>query len=179
MNANELELKIQSLADGVLPLGEKESLLASLEGDASAKALYDEFVAVRQLLVPENELSRTLDEDGGFYWAGIAAGIERADREEPAAIAGPPWWLRWLVPALGLLALLAMPVGQMLKDSRTEVAQSVAEVRPVSNEVVAAVPVAAAEPLYAAAEVSTVNYFADAGEITVIWVNGDGLAYRP
>ena len=108
MNENETELKVQALVDGELTGREAEELLSRLESDAGLKALHTRLTVVRGLMA-DAELPRTLPESGDFHWSQISKAIEREDREtkrlaKPAS--NTNWWLRWLMPMVGMACLV-------------------------------------------------------------------------
>ena len=179
MKADELELRIQSLVDGALRPGERARAVLQLEDCALTRALYDELMITKSWLIPQNELPHCLDEDGQFYWSQIAAGILNIEEGGSAALNSRKrsFWAVRLVPILGIIILLIMPLAHLLDSARDKAV--------VASEVASSIVVADLAPVFplpglaVASEVSTVSYYANAGDVTVIWVKDGGLGYLP
>ena len=128
-------------------------------------------------LTSQNELLRSLNEDGQFYWSQIAAEIRKLDEPKSAVQTRnkSSLWARRMVPTLGILTLLVIPLVHLIYSARDETVIArevaplgVAELAPASDPI-----------LSVSTEVSTVSYYANAGDVTVIWVKDGGLGYLP
>lgn len=101
------ELKLQALVDGELDAREVRELETLLAQDAHSAALLQELKWTRSALV-SHEAEVRLPESREFYWSKISRAIEA---EEKHAVTAPPervWWLRFLYPAAGLAAMVAV-----------------------------------------------------------------------
>ncbi len=103
-------LKLQAHLDGELPPAEARDVVALLERDSEARALFDELKGTRRVLAA-HEPEPQLPESREFYWSKIRREIERVEREpEPrprrAWSVGP--WLRLALPAAAALMFAAL-----------------------------------------------------------------------
>jgi len=127
---DDLQLKLQSYADGELSARDRHAVEELLSANAEARALLTELRHTRQALAGfEGELN--LPESREFYWSGIARRIELAGSRNPAAspVAWIRVWRRFLLPAgamaaLALAALLAGVYARQPVAAEVEVAMA-------------------------------------------------------
>ncbi len=105
------DLKIQAYVDGELSSAETAGVAALLEKDASLQAMADSLGRTSRLL-KENEPVRSLPESREFYWSKIAREIEQleAAKSRPAPTPAASLLWRWLAPAFGVAAVVALIV---------------------------------------------------------------------
>jgi anti-sigma factor RsiW len=106
MNEN-LELKLQALADGELPPHEAARIRALVNGDGEAARLLAELQAVKSAL-HANEVAQPVPETREFYWSKIARQIEHKERSHSARPFPWGWRLRRWLAALGAATALAV-----------------------------------------------------------------------
>ncbi len=103
-------LKLQAQLDGELAPDEARDVVALLQRDAEARALFDELKGTRRLLAT-HQPELQLPESREFYWSKIRREIERAERE-PEPRPRPAWsvghWLRLALPACAALLFAAL-----------------------------------------------------------------------
>lgn len=101
------ELKLQALVDGELDAREVRELETLLAQDAPSAALLQELKWTRSALTG-HEAGVQLPESREFYWSKISRAIEAGEKQAVAAPTERVWWLRFLYPATGLAALVAV-----------------------------------------------------------------------
>jgi anti-sigma factor RsiW len=112
MSESEFEtaLRLQAHLDGELPPDEAREMVALLERDAGARALFDELKATRRLLAG-NETVVPVPDSREFYWSKIRRELERLESSParpPHAGRGVLWWLRLAVPVGVALVLVTL-----------------------------------------------------------------------
>lgn len=122
----ESQLKVQAMVDGELSPKEMEQMEALLASDCEARRLAEALRGTRDLL-RENEPVCVLPESGEFHWSKIAREIERLEAADARPARRPVMaglW-RWLAPAAGLAAVVALVMiksaGPSLEMALTEV----------------------------------------------------------
>jgi len=102
------ELKLQALLDGELDAREAREVEGLLANDIQAAALMQELKWTKAAAVG-NEVAVALPETREFYWGKISRAIAVEERKA-AATASPEraWWLKFLYPATGLAATVAV-----------------------------------------------------------------------
>ncbi len=114
---HETELKLQAFLDDELSAREAKGASELLTRDAEARSLFEELKTTRALLVG-NELECKLPQTCDFYWSKIQRDIEREARRLGAVNAvesKPAWWVRFLLPA-GVLGALVVLVAVALRN---------------------------------------------------------------
>lgn len=101
------ELKLQALLDGELDAREVREVEALLAQDIQSAALMQELKWTKGTLVG-NEAEMKLPESREFHWSKIQRAIEAAEKKAAAAPAERVWWLKFLYPATGLAAMVAV-----------------------------------------------------------------------
>src|ERR1044072_7490508 len=105
---NETELKLQAFLDDELSARGAKGISELLARDFEARSLFEELKTTRALLVG-NELEAKLPDTREFYWSKIQRRIElEAPRLPEVDLAWPAltWWVRFLLPAGALTALV-------------------------------------------------------------------------
>ena len=150
-------LKLQAHLDGELPSDQAGEVVALLQRDAEARALFDELKATRRLLAL-NETAVPVPETREFYWSKIRRELERL---EPAPVAHPrqTWdlsrWLRLALPvgaALILAAVLLQRPGLAPRSGKTLFA--------VGDEI--------ETPLE---QLTSVTFRSESARMTVVWIS--------
>jgi anti-sigma-K factor RskA len=105
----EQQLKVQAYVDGELPAAEAEEVARRIAADAPTRQLAEALGRTRELL-RNSELPVTVPESREFYWSKIEREIGRLEESatRPAARPARHWWWRWLAPAFGLAAVVAL-----------------------------------------------------------------------
>jgi anti-sigma factor RsiW len=101
------ELKLQALLDGALDAPEIREIEAILAQDIQSAALMQELKWMKAA-VAGNEAEVKLPETREFYWSKIERGIAAEAKQAAAAPAERAWWLRFIYPATGLAAMVAV-----------------------------------------------------------------------
>lgn len=152
----ETALRIQADADGELSPRQHRQVAALLASDPAARSLHAQLQTLKRL-VRENQPQHAVPEAREFYWSKIARGIEReaalAARRRPRTWL--PVWVRWVVPAGALAALLALLV---MERGRPYSPFQAAHLDHLDEE----------EALYY--PTSTITFRSEAQEMTVLWV---------
>ncbi len=103
-------LKLQAHLDGELAPDEAREVVARLQRDVEARALFDKLKGARRLLAA-HEPGLQVPESREFYWSRIRREIERVERE-PEPRPHPAWhvgrWLRLALPAAAALLFAAL-----------------------------------------------------------------------
>lgn len=110
MNELPTSLKLQAHLDGELPPDEAREVVALLQRDAEARALFDELKSTRRLLAA-HEPEIQLPESREFYWSKIRRELERVEREpnaRPRRAWGLLQWIRLALPAGVVLVFAAV-----------------------------------------------------------------------
>jgi anti-sigma factor RsiW len=117
------ELKLQALLDGALDAREIREIEAILAQDIQSAALMQELKWMKAA-VAGNEAEVKLPESREFYWSKVQRGIAAEERSAAAAPAERGWWLRFMYPAAGLAAMVAVifvvSVGRITDGADTE-----------------------------------------------------------
>ena len=158
-------LQIQAWVDGELTPAEARRVETALAGDPAAQALAANLRTLQQHL-REAEPSLQVPETREFYFSRIARGIEHETRsrerqtaDAPRRHALLPYWLRWALPAAGLVAALAF----FLRPHDNH---------PVAATAIAAVPTMAGHEVDATApEMTTLTFYSARDAATVVWVS--------
>jgi len=101
------ELKLQALLDGELDAREAREMESLLANDTQAADLMQELKWTKAAAVG-NEAAVALPETREFYWSKISRAIEAGERKAAAATPERAWWLKFLYPATGLAATVAV-----------------------------------------------------------------------
>ena len=101
------ELKLQAFLDGALDAREVRDIEACLAQDKQSAALMQELKWVKAALAG-NDVALALPENREFYWSKIQRGIAVEERRATAAPGERAWWLKFLFPATGLAAMVAV-----------------------------------------------------------------------
>lgn len=101
------ELKLQAFLDGALDAREVRDIETSLAQDAQSAALVQELKWVKAALAG-NDVAMELPEKREFYWSKIERGIATEEKQAAAAPVERPWWIKFLFPATGLAAMVAV-----------------------------------------------------------------------
>ena len=101
------ELKLQALLDVELDARETREVGTLLAQDAQSAALIQELRWMKAA-VAGNEAEVKLPETREFYWSKIERTIAVEERRAAAALAERAWWLKFLYPASGLAAMVAV-----------------------------------------------------------------------
>jgi anti-sigma factor RsiW len=106
----DLALKLQAHLDGELPPEKAREVVALLQCDAEARALFDELKTTRRVLAG-NETVVPVPESREFYWSRIRRELEQLESQpesRPRASWGLFRWLRLAVPAGAALMLVVL-----------------------------------------------------------------------
>jgi anti-sigma factor RsiW len=117
---HETELRLQAYLDGEVSSVEVGEISRLLDGDAEARALYEELKATKTLLIG-NDVELKLPESREFYWSTIRREIERAEHVQSTNVSeavASPWWMRFVAPAC-VLAAFGVFVAVSLKSPET------------------------------------------------------------
>jgi len=107
-------LDLQAYVDGELPEERRRQIEATLPSDLDARELV---AGLRQLgtLIRAHEPTATVPVSREFYWSQIRRQIEaqteaqaRSGQPKAAAASAALGWLRWLLPALGVAAVVVV-----------------------------------------------------------------------
>ncbi len=158
-------LQIQAWIDGELPPSEALRVQTAVAGDPSAQTLAANLRAL-QHHVRGAEPILHVPETREFYFSRIARAIEQEERSRErlrteSAHRGMhlPYWLRWALPAAGLVAALAF----FLRPPDNH---------PVPVSTIAAVPTMAGHEVDAIApEMTTLTFYSARDAATVVWVS--------
>ncbi|MBI5801890.1 MAG: hypothetical protein HZA92_14360 [Verrucomicrobia bacterium] len=101
------ELQLQANLDGELDAREVREIEALLARDAQSAALMQELKWTKGA-ISGNEAEVKLPETREFYWGKIERAIVAEERKAAAAPAERAWWLKFLYPATGLAAVVAV-----------------------------------------------------------------------
>ena len=101
------ELKLQALLDGALDAREIRDIETLLAQDAQSAALMQELKWMKAA-VAGNEVEVKLPETREFFWSKVERGIVAEEKKAAAAPAERAWWFKFLYPATGLAALVAV-----------------------------------------------------------------------
>lgn len=101
------ELKLQALLDGELDAREVREVEALLAQDIQSAALMQELKWTKGAIVG-NEAEVKLPESREFHWSKIERAIGAEEKKAAAAPAERAWWLKFLYPATGLAAMVAV-----------------------------------------------------------------------
>ena len=156
------QLKVQAYLDNELSPGEARNLSNLISSEAEARDLFNELKNTREILV-SNEPAVQLPESRDFYWSKIQRSIEQGDKasERERSAASRPWWLRVLAPVAGTVALFALLLSVVDRNSQNSLVAS-----PTQSSVAA--------PLHRVvetADVSTITFRSEAEGVTVVWVS--------
>lgn len=105
MMSTDKALRLQAWVDGELGASESREVEAWVARDDEARLLVEDLRRL-QGVVGVGEVVRSIPETREFYWAGIARGIEAAERVSRRESRGMVWWRRWLVPVGALAAIM-------------------------------------------------------------------------
>jgi hypothetical protein len=113
-------------------------------------------------MLVQNEPEVRVPDTRDFYWSQIQRRISAAERESRVSQA-KPWWMRFLAPIAGTVALCAMLLSVVNKDGRQPTA-----VNP-------ALPALASAPhqLEQSADVSTITFRSESEGVTVVWITSE------
>ncbi len=101
------ELKLQALLDAELDARETREVETLLAQDAQSAALVQELRWMKAA-VAGNEAEVKLPETREFYWSKIQCAIAVEERQTAVAPAERTWWFKFLYPASGLAAMVAV-----------------------------------------------------------------------
>ncbi|MEI6340988.1 MAG: hypothetical protein WCR07_03450 [Verrucomicrobiota bacterium] len=110
MSNKEWTLDLQAYVDGELEPSRRSEVERVLAGDVEARDLV---AALRSLgeVVRAHEPSERVPETREFYWSQVQRRIrlaEAADARQAAGASRAAGWLRWLVPTLGVAAVVVV-----------------------------------------------------------------------
>ena len=116
MKSTEVVLDLQAYVDGELDAGRRAEVERLLSGDTEARQLVEGLQELGRL-VRDHEPMAVVPETREFYWSQIQRRIKAGEVRPPATGSASHAlnWLRWLVPALGVAAvvvLVALPRSQ-------------------------------------------------------------------
>jgi anti-sigma factor RsiW len=106
MNTRDMQLKVQAYLDNELSTAEARKVGTWISTNPEARDLYNELKDTRELLM-QNEPALKLPESREFFWSKIERSIASAERE-PVQEVSRPWWVRFLAPVAGTVALCAL-----------------------------------------------------------------------
>ena len=101
------ELKLQAFLDGALDAREMRDIETCLAQDTQSAALMQELKWMKAA-VAGNDVAVALPESREFYWSKIERGITAEEMRAAAAPSERAWWLKFLYPATGLAAMVAV-----------------------------------------------------------------------
>jgi anti-sigma factor RsiW len=150
------KLQLQAYLDHELSPRQARRTAAWLEQDDEARALYADLSALR-IALAGNELEAKLADSRAFYWSKIERGIRQNPTEQRAPfLAGYPWWMRSLAPAVGatLLLIACLSVGRL-----TTPATSMSYLHEIET------------PLD---DTTAISFHSQTAGMTVVWVQSQG-----
>lgn len=153
----DLALKLQAHLDGELPPDEAREVVALLQRDPEARALFDELKTTRRLLAG-NETAVPVPESREFYWSQIRRELERLE-PQPESRPRASWgWFRWF--------RLAVPVGAAL------VLGALVLHRPNIGSPPGSTPFALGDEVETPLEeLTSVTFRSESARMTVVWVS--------
>lgn len=101
------ELQLQALLDGELDAREVRGIEALLAQDAQSAALMQELKWTKGALVGI-EAEVALPETREFFWSKVERAIAIEEKQAATVPAERSWWLKFLYPATGLAAMVAV-----------------------------------------------------------------------
>ncbi len=101
------ELKLQAWLDGELDAREAREMEALLARDAQGAALVQELKWTKAAFAG-SEAEVKLPETREFYWSKISRAVEAEEKRAAAAPVEQAWWRKFLYPATGLAAMVAV-----------------------------------------------------------------------
>jgi anti-sigma factor RsiW len=155
----ERQLKVQAYLDNELSPGDARKVAQMISSDAEARDLFTELKETKEILA-QNEPVVKLEESRDFYWSKIQRGIASAEREA-AARPARPWWMPFLAPMAGAVALCVVLLSIMDRGTGTPLAVTQG-MDPVA---------APLHELEQSAEVSTITFRSDTEGVTVVWLS--------
>jgi anti-sigma factor RsiW len=146
---SETQLKVQAYLDNELSPGEARKIANLLNSDAELRTLLNELKETKQI-VSENEPAKQLPEGRDFYWSKIQREISKVEQlpVRPAS----PWWMRFMAPVAGAVALFAVLLSI---------------VGPTDKKV------ALHEGQINAPDMSTITFRSEVEGVTVVWVSSN------
>lgn len=170
MSKSEDILKIQAWFDGELPPGEAEAARILAESDPTLRELGQELIQLQKLLKQGGETPRELPESPDFYWFQIRREIEAHAAIPSRTVPGPlapvtlwPWIKGHLLQLGGLAAVCVAVWAGISWDSR------------FSSDP----PALIEDPMATWPGISTMSFYAQNDNISVIWVNQNDYSFVP
>jgi len=154
------QLKVQAYLDNELGTGDARKIAQMISSDTETRELFTELKETKEILV-RNEPEVKLQETRDFYWSKIRRGIDAAEKTPAAAVR--PWWMRFLAPVAGTVALFAVILSVMDRGTGSN---------PVASLQSASASAAPLHQLEQSSDVSTITFRSDAEGVTVVWLSG-------
>ena len=110
MKTTEFTLDLQAYVDGELDASHRAEVERVLASDAEARALVEGLRQLSELVRTHEPLAR-VPESREFYWSQIQRRIDQeatSDARRADGATRAAGWLRWLVPALGVAAVVVV-----------------------------------------------------------------------
>lgn len=159
---------LQAFADGELAEDEAHRVEQMLDQDAEGRQLVQELHTLGNLLQPENELPHRPTDTPEFFWSQVRRQIEAEENQARADVRSRwSWWRQWLRYAVPVAGAAAVAAGIWLV--RTPSGESDGPRSPRIAEL----------PHNAVPDVNTISFYAEAGEIAVVWISDDEITYLP
>ena len=154
---SELQLKVQAYLDNELSTAEARKVGSWINSDPAARDLFNELKETKEL-VAQNELQSVLSDSRDFYWSKIQRGIAQAEREPERA--ARPWWLRFMAPVAGAVAIFALLLTVVDRGGK-----------PMTLSQTGLSIGAPLQEVEQSPEVSTITFRSEAEGVTVVWLS--------
>ena len=156
------QLKVQAYLDNELSPGDARNVSKLISSDVEARELYNELKDTREI-VASNEPAVQLPESREFYWSKIERSIQQAgqSQERSRTAAARPWWLRFMAPVAGAVALFAILVSVVDRNGSDSIVAS-------SSALSLSAPL---HQMQEAEDVTTITFRSEAEGVTVVWVS--------
>jgi anti-sigma factor RsiW len=160
MKTRDMQLKVQAYLDNELSPADARKVGTWISSDPAARELYNELKNTREILT-QNEPALTLPESRDFFWSKIERGIAFAERA-PAAPEPRPWWVRFLAPVAGTVALFAVLFTLVDRGGGP------APMALSNSEITEGAPI---HQFQEGQDVSTITFRSEAEGVTVVWLS--------
>ena len=154
------QLQVQAYLDNELSPADARNVSKLISSDVAIRELYNELKETREVLV-QNEPEIRVPDTRDFYWSQIQRRIATAERQ-PALASERPWWMRFLAPVAGTVALCAVLLSMVNKDGQP------AAVGPNLSTLVSA-----PHQLEQSADVSTITFRSESEGVNVVWITSE------
>lgn len=154
------QLQVQAYLDNELSPADARNVSKLISSDVAIRELYNELKDTKDVLV-QNEPEVRVPDTRDFYWSQIQRRIATAERQ-PTLTYERPWWMRFLAPIAGTVALCAVLLSVVNKDGQP-------------TAVTSSLPTFASTPhqLEQPSDVSTITFRSESEGVTVVWITSE------